>query len=183
MEYRFSDKASLIMRPRLSFQENTGVSNTTGETLLGNQLLNSSTTDFFSDLSAANISNNLTFRQQLKKKGRTISLGISNAFNNNKGESQLESENLLNLGMLSIMDTLNQVSDLDIEGWQHSASLNYTEPIGPGMLMLSYEASLQEEESDKRTFDFVEETQSHDAFNESLRNSLQLLERMLNGRI
>ncbi len=70
--------------------------------------------------------------------------------------------------MLPILDTLNQLNDLDIQGWQHSASLNYTEPIGSGMLMLSYEASLQEEESDKRTFDFVEETQSHDAFNESL---------------
>ena len=168
MEYRFTDNTSLIMRPRISFQDHTGLSNTIGETLLGTQLLNNTTTDFLSDLSAANISNNWTLRHRLKKRGRTISLGVTNAYNNNRGESQLNSERGISQRMIAISDTLDQNSDLDIQGWQHSASLNYTEPVGPGMLMLSYEASLQDNESDKRTFDFDRETQSYNNFNESL---------------
>ena len=168
MDYRFSDNTSLIMRPQLSFQNNKGLSNTIGKTLLGEQLLNSTTTDFLSDLSAVNLRNNWTLRHRLKKRGRTISLGVSNTYTTNKGESQLNSESFINRRMMAITDTLNQLSDLDIKGWQHSASLNYTEPIGSAMLMLSYEASLQDEESDKRTFDFRKETQLYDQLNEPL---------------
>jgi len=168
MDYRFSDNTSLIMRPQLSFQNNKGLSNTIGKTLLGEQLLNSTTTDFLSDLSAVNLRNNWTLRHRLKKRGRTLSLGVSNTYTTNKGESQLNSESFINRRMMAITDTLNQLSDLDIKGWQHSASLNYTEPIGSAMLMLSYEASLQDEESDKRTFDFRKETQLYDQLNEPL---------------
>jgi hypothetical protein len=167
IEYKFNKQTSLKIRPRVSLQKNKGTSLTEAQTLLGLNPLNSTITAFDSDLQALKISNGFVLRHRFAKRGRTISLGISNNYETNEGESYLNSENVL-YRQMNVSDTLDQLSNLDIRGWQHSANLSYTEPLGKGMLMFNYKVSLQEEESDKRSFDFETESQDYSAFNEAL---------------
>lgn len=167
VEYSFNRRTSLIMRPKITWQANEGSAFTTAETLSGTNLLNSTITDFNSDLSALNASNTLLIRHRFEARGRTISMGISNTYSNSKGESFLNSQNEIRRQTI-LSDTLNQLGDLDINGWQHSANLSYTEPIGKGMAMFNYKASIQEDDSNKRTFDFTENTQDYSNFNEPL---------------
>ena len=167
LEYDFTDKTSLIIRPRITWQANEGNANTIAKTLLGENLLNSTITDFNSDLKAISGSNSLLIRHRFEARGRTLSLGISNAYTNNEGQSFLNSENEIRRQMI-LSDTLNQLANLDINGWQHAANLSYTEPIGKGMAMFTYRASVQEDDADKRTFDFNESSQDYTSFNEPL---------------
>ena len=169
LTYRFSRNTSLIMRPRISFQLNDGSASTFGETLLGSRLLNSSNTNFNSDLKGKNIGNSLLLRHRFQTRGRSISFNVSNTYSDNNGDSFLYSENSIQRQMI-LSDTLNQLSDLIINGWQHSANLSYTEPIGKMNMMFTYRTTLQEEESDKKTFDFIENTGEYESFNEQLSN-------------
>lgn len=169
LTYRLSENTSLIMRPKISFQLNDGTANTFGRTLLGSDLLNSSDTNFNSDLKGKNIGNSLLLRHRFQTRGRSISFNVSNTYSDNKGDSFLYSQNNIQRQMI-LSDTLNQLSDLIINGWQHSANLSYTEPIGKMNMMFTYSATLQEEESDKKTFDFVANTGEFESFNEPLSN-------------
>ncbi len=169
LTYRFNRNTSLILRPRISFQLNDGQANTLGKTLLGNELINSTDTDFNSDLKGSSLGNSILLRHRFKTRGRSISFNVSNTYSDNKGDSFLNSENSIQRQMI-LSDTLNQLSDLIINGWQHSANLSYTEPLGKMGLMFTYKATLQEEESDRQTFDFLESTGDYTDFNESLSN-------------
>ncbi len=169
LTYRFSENTSLILRPKISLQLNDGQANTLGKTLLGSELLNSSNTNFNSDLKGKNIGNSLLLRHRFETQGRSISFNVSNTYSDNNGDSFLYSENSIQRQMI-LSDTLNQLSDLIINGWQHAANLSYTEPIGKMNMMFTYRATLQEEESDKKTFDFIENIGEYESFNEPLSN-------------
>ncbi|RMG77745.1 MAG: TonB-dependent receptor, partial [Bacteroidetes bacterium] len=89
---------------------------------------------------------------------------------NKKGDSQLRALSLFFDGLPN-PDTLDQFSNLDLNGWNLGANLTYTEPLGErDRLMLTYEISRQKDESEKRTYDFVEESMAYDALNASLSN-------------
>ncbi len=169
LTYRFSRNTSLIVRPKISWQFNDGIANTIGQTLLGNQLLNSSDTKFNSDLKGINAGNTLLLRHRFQTRGRSISFNVSNTYSDNLGDSFLFAENSIQREMI-LSDTLNQMSDLNINGWQHSANLTYTEPLGKMGLMFTYRATLKVEEADRKTFDFAESTADFVDFNEPLSN-------------
>ncbi|MFT7606282.1 MAG: hypothetical protein ACI8VT_003882, partial [Saprospiraceae bacterium] len=67
--------------------------------------------------------------------------------------------------------TLNQFADLDIDGWSLSSNLTYTEPLGEqSRIMLTYRYSYDEDNSDKKTYDFAESTQDYTSINNELTN-------------
>lgn len=171
LEYQIDSANSIIMRPRLTMQQNNGFSTTFGETNLNNNLLNQTDNNFTSDLSAINFSNSLTFRHKFKKRGRTFSIGINSGYNDNLGESFLKSQDLFMVHNVLNTDTLDQLSDLTTKGWNLSSNFSYTEPLSEkASLMFNYRASWRDDDSDKTTFDYEEETLSYTLFNEQLTN-------------
>ena len=173
MEYQIDSFNSIILRPRLTLQQNEGSETTFGQTLLGSDPLNQSNYQFNPDLSALNFSNDLLLRHRFRKEGRTISLNLDTEYNQSDGESFLYSENSF-FGIDPTADTLQQFSDLQSDGWQFSSDLTYTEPWGKrGSLNFSYQASLERSTSDKRVFDFAEADQDYTDPNDALSNVFQ----------
>ena len=170
LEYKIDTVNSIIMRPRVSWQKNKGTENVFGSTLLDNDLINQTDNDTRSDLNGMNFSNNILFRHRFPKRGRTISLNVGMGYNDKKGESYLESQDDY-FDPPPYSDTLNQFSNLDIQGWNLSSNISYTEPIGKGQsLMVEYRTRYQEEDSDKTTNDFSENTQDYTSLNNTLTN-------------
>lgn len=167
LEYKFNQRTSLMIRPKISFQANDGSANTIAQTSLGAVVLNNTKTDYNADLNAISGSNSLLLRHRFEARGRTISLSVANTYTDNTGESYLNSLNQINRQMI-LSDTLNQLGDLDIKGWRHTAGLSYTEHVGKGMMMFDYRATMQEDDADKRTFDYEESSQDYNSFNEGL---------------
>jgi hypothetical protein len=169
-EYQIDSSNSLILRPSLSWQLNDGNSATTGMTNLDNSLLNETSNHYRSDLTGLNFNNDLLWRHKFGKQGRTFSMNVSSGYSPKKGDSELQSTSAF-FTQPSSFDTLDQQARLDVNSWNVSTNFNYTEPISEtSQLMLEYRASYQQEESDKKTYDFSEATQGYDDLNQPLSN-------------
>src|SRR5690606_22093907 len=127
-----------------------------------NNLVNQTSNQYRSDLQALNFSGSLLYRHKFVKPRRTFSINLNSSYNDKAGESFLLSGN----DYIIKSDTLDQFSDLMIEGWSLSSNVDYTEPVGKnGMLMANYRISVEEEDSNQETFDFLEASQKYDSFN------------------
>lgn len=162
LDYKIDSLNSIIMRPRLSWQNNDGSENTLGSTFVDNFLLNQTDNEYRSDLKGVNFSNNVLFRHRFRKPRRTISLNVGMGYNTNTGESYLDTEDEY-FDVPPTADTLRQFADLNNNGWNISSGLSFTEPIGErSQLMLEYRSSYREENSEQETFDFSESSQSYE---------------------
>ncbi len=159
LDYRINDNNSILIRPRLTIQQNEGMENTFGQTLAGDNVLSETNYDFSSDLAAIDFSNTLLYRHRFEKRGRTFSIRINTDYSENTGESFL------------LNNDLNQFNDLQTDGWSMSSNIDYTEPLGEaGGLQFNYSASYREDDSDRYTFDFEDATDDYTAQNDGLSN-------------
>ena len=174
IDYKISETDQIRIRPRLTIQDNDGFENTIGSTSIEKALLNSTTNDYISTLSAIDFSNNILYRHRFGESRRNISLSVTTGFNSNSGDAILMSNNSFLRRNTIVVDTLNQFSDLLSDGWNLSANLSYSEPIGQrGNLQFQYRASTTKTDSDQETFDFDEEAQDYILFNTPLSNVFQ----------
>lgn len=171
LDIKIDSLNSIIMRPRLSIQQNEGRSATFGFSALDDLLLNRSDNLFSSDLTGVNFNNNLLFRHRFRNSRRTYSINVSSGYNQKRGNSNLGSINAFFSPPPTSVDTLDQLSNLDSHTWNNAVNLSYTEPLGQNQtLMLSLRSSWQQEESDQEVLDFFEGTGAYDILNEQLSN-------------
>lgn len=169
IRYRFSRRTSLVLSPRLSFQQNNGSSLDFGRTTFNNVELNSFNNNFRSDLTGLQLTNFMLLRHRFAARGRTISVRVRNTYNQNQGESFLDSDITEN-GLAN--ESLNQFSDLLVNTQNIQANATYTEPIAfRSMMMFTYGIETQFGSSDKKTFDFSEIDQEYNQLNNTLSNS------------
>ncbi len=171
IDYRISETDQIRIRPRLTIQDNDGFDNTNGTTSLEKALLNSTSSEYLTTLSAVDFSNNIMYRHRFGESRRNISLSLTTGYNSNSGDAFLVSQNSFLRGNTIIRDTLNQYSDLLSDGWNLSANLSYSEPIGErGNLQIQYRASTNKTDSDRETYDYDEEAEDYILFNTPLSN-------------
>jgi Outer membrane protein beta-barrel family len=158
---------TLIISPKLSMQWNDGNAQNLGETTNTEGLVNNSNNTFSSDLRGMNFSNGLTWRRKLAKQGRTISVSADTRYNSNQGDSEQYALNGFRVNNTFAIDTLDQIADLNSNGWNHSGRFSYTEPLGKnGQLSVDYRRSWQRDEADQKTYDFVSDENSYTSLNE-----------------
>ena len=152
MNYQIDSVNSILLEPSLTAQINDGNSNIFGKTNSGLTNLNSTSSLFNSNLSAINFSNQLLFRHKFETRGRTFSVNLNTAINNNKGDNNLYSENTYYTN-LALSDTLDQISNLDKKGKSFSPRIIYTEPLSDNsILQLGSSFTYSKDESDQKTF-------------------------------
>ncbi|MEN0003491.1 MAG: TonB-dependent receptor [Bacteroidota bacterium] len=170
LDYDINDKASILLRPRLSIQQNEGAEQTIGETFTTDTPINNSFYDFNSELTGINFSNTLLYRQRFEKRGRSFSVRVTTQYNENSGDSELFSATSSRFDP-TFTDTTDQINTLLTEGWTHRARVIYTEPLARrSMLQFSYDASLQQNNSDQETFDFSSDSGTYSDLNTGLSN-------------
>lgn len=170
VEYELNEKHSFIFRPQASWQSNDGSSQTSGVNRVDGTLLSSTDNQFNADLAAANLSGNLLWRYRLGKPRRTLSVNLSGGSAPERGESLLGSENLFP-SRPERSDTLDQRADLDQNSWNFGTNIMYTEPIGQrSALNFNYRLNYQQEDRDRRTFDYDPFAEDYDLLNEPLSN-------------
>ncbi|SHK56735.1 TonB-dependent receptor [Hymenobacter psychrotolerans] len=171
LEHKFDSANSLIWRPALSVQRNTGNSSLDGRTFLAsgdaaNQTQGSNTSDYRSALTGITASNQLQFRHRFAKRGRTVSVGLNTTYNDKDGDNNLLSSTSAVGGRTTL---LNQFSELTQQGWAWTGNLNYTEPLGQfSQLQGEYRISYTPNQSDKRTYDFAPGEQAYSLLNDTL---------------
>lgn len=172
LRYNLSRYTSIIWSPRLSMQQNNGSSIDFGQTTFNDAELNNFNNNFKSDLTGLNLTNFLLIRHRFAARGRTMSVRLRNTYNQNQGESYLNSLNNYFDDNNTETDNLNQFSDLLVNNSTLSANVTYTEPVAfRSMAMFTYGVESQTGSSDKKTFDFVETDQAYNSLNTPLSNT------------
>lgn len=152
IEYTIDSSNSIIITPRLSFQDNRSLSLLQGFNSLENaDLLNKTSNDYSADNTGYNLSNNILYRHSFGKRGRTLSVDISTILNDNSGNSQLYSENEF-FDSPQPDQIVDQRSDNASASQTYAIGLNYTEPIGAkSMLQFNYRPAFTNNNAEQTT--------------------------------
>ncbi|HMN89349.1 MAG TPA: TonB-dependent receptor [Saprospiraceae bacterium] len=172
IEYTIDSTNSIIITPRLSFQNNR-----TSSLLLGanrfdaNALINSTDNDLNAQNNGFNFGNNILYRHRMAKAGRTFSVNLNTDFNDRSGRSDLYSQSLFfNTQDSSLLN--DQRTNLASDGYTLSAGLTYTEPLGKkSILQFEYRPTLAKNASERETNQFEEITGAYTRLDSVLSNS------------
>lgn len=151
--YEIDSSNSIILTPRLSFQNNNTSNSLSGtNTLSEDILLNSTLNNSSYENKGYNFSNNALYRHKFQKDGRTMSLNVRTDYNNKSGSSNLYALNNYYDGSIDSSELLDQQTNTAAKGYTLSPDLEYTEPVGKkSSLQLSYNPSFTKNASDKIT--------------------------------
>ncbi|MBP7462056.1 MAG: outer membrane beta-barrel protein, partial [Candidatus Delongbacteria bacterium] len=170
-ELKIDSSRSLMINPRLSYQDNESESWLLGQNFGTLQkLLNQTETSTEKDNHGYRFSNSALWRQKLNKTGRTISLMLNTELNNRDTDTYLTSTN----HYFSILDSIyhySQSTPSVSDGYTHSASLNYTEPLSlNSQLQLNITPSIIRNQTDKQNYYLDTLTHQYSLLDTSLSN-------------
>ncbi len=129
---------------------------------------------YLSDSSTPNISNNLLVRKKFKRRGRTLSLNINTAINNNDADNYnyiAQRDTINNLASSSLLDQLNKVNARSIN---NTSRLVYTEPLSKTTsLEFNYQNGYIHDNQDRKVLDFNSATGAYDQFDLDYTNTYE----------
>jgi hypothetical protein len=173
-DYRIDSANLITVTPVLSFQNNRSFTNIDG--IYYSKVVDSPNNTLLSNANANasgyNITNSILYRHAFAKKGRTISLNLTTGFTKNDGNSYLQTQtNFYSDSMLPVSDSVNRYAGNNTNGYQLSANLAYTEPIGrKGQLQLNYSPSYSKNHANTSVYDFDNVLKKYSEFDTSLSN-------------
>jgi len=174
LTYRIDSNNTLLVTSNLNFQKNNSVNFITGNNFndeAKQNLLSATENDLTSDNHGNNLSNQILFRHAFSKRGRSISLGLYQTYNDKIGENYLNQLNSFYKSVIAETDSVNQFSDQKSNSNQYRISLEYTEPLADKTQMqISYAPSFQTSKADQETFDYDHNIGKYALFNDSLSN-------------
>lgn len=134
-----------------------------------------------SDNTQLSFNTEVLYKRKFVKRGRTLSLNITQSYGKTNGEGLLLNVNQFYKGGLSIgSDTTDQLKTDALRNSSYSAKLAYTEGIGnKGILEWSYQYSRQSNDNERLSFD--KENGTYTALNERFSNSFTFGSNTHNG--
>ena len=125
--YKVNPKMSFFYIPSLTIQQNDGRSTLLGNTSQEATVVNALSQTFSSDLSALKMSNDLMFRYNGEKRGRSVFVQVKSDIDRTDGDNQLNS-NITD--SRSVVDNIDQVGNLNENTDGIKTSIMFSEPIG-----------------------------------------------------
>ena len=170
-EYAIDSTAKIIMTPKFSKSNNKYRAHAfESSTDNAGQLLNESTSDSFDDSEKNNFSNTIDFNKTFKRKGRMMSLSLSNKNSNDKTNTLYNS--ITNFHQTSDPDDIrNQNNQTKNSEDAYSGEFEFTEPLKDSLnVRLAVNYSSEKTVDDRKTFDFESVSQTYSIQNDILTN-------------
>jgi hypothetical protein len=159
-----------LWQPNFSYSTDDGLTESTGRTRQGPRELSNVQRAFESDLASFTAGNRFLYSHQFDTTGRQLALESTTNLTGDDGQSSLFSSNR-SLENPENSDTTNQQAQLDQFGWSQTSSASYTEPIGQGQLLVTYENFYSNNENDRRTERLNPETGRYTRLDTGLSNT------------
>lgn len=161
INYEINDNNRLVIRPRISYQDNESLEYTLGQTTNeSGELINQTENNYTSSTQAWNLQNDISLIHKFEKIGRSVSLELETDYstnNNNNDYVDLE------------LDSMIQYST-DRATYKLGTKVGYSEPVGASSLIsANYEISYDERYSNKDTY-FIEPESEVRTFSDALSN-------------
>ena len=161
-----------MISPNFSFQSNKSTKYLLGTNSYSpTDLISKSLNNTDNKTSGYNFNNNILYRHSFAKKGRTLSVNFNTALNDKEGDTYVQSINNYYKTTGNVKDSLQQYTNLLTNGYQLSANISYTEPIGKkGQLQFNYSPSYVKSNSDQAVFQYDYTGGKYSIFDDSLSN-------------
>jgi uncharacterized membrane protein YgcG len=184
MEYKIDSSNSIIFTPRLSFQKNNSNSNYTSDLRFPTTPVSQSRNSETYNTNGYNFNGELLYRHAFAKRGRTMSISLEGRSNKNDGENYLESINQYFKGTASLIDSVQQFTDIASRGSTFATNISYTEPMGAkGQLQFTYNPTWTKNKADQQVFEFDDSKNNYSIFDDSLSNKLDNIYNTQNGGV
>jgi uncharacterized membrane protein YgcG len=171
LEYKIDSSNSIIINSNMGFQNNHSTSNFFAENSYDAvNIINQSNSNTDSRTKGNNLNNNILFRHQFAKRGRTISIGFNTAISKKTGNTYLQSVNKYFDSSSVSSDSLQQFTDNLNNSRTLSTNISYTEPIGKGQLQIQYNPSFTKSKADQETFQYDNVGGKYSLFDTTLSN-------------
>nr|WKN39947.1 TonB-dependent receptor [Tunicatimonas sp. TK19036] len=171
IDYKINDNNRLLIRPSASLEETKRNSYFLGRTdsEVGpvNQTENTSTSDHYN----YDFTNRMYYSHKFGKAGRSLSLHLHTGYHTNEDDSYRFADNIF-YNAEDSSETLNQYTRLDRAGFDWETGISYSEPLGEhGILEIEYEIGNTYNDSDKRTYDYLEMTSDYTLLDTAISNT------------
>ena len=94
LKYKINDKNSILISPSLTIQQNEGISSGLTQTISDNEITNTLTDIFTSNLSAMNFSNRLSYSYKFEKRNRRLKVQLKNNVKTSAGNTFTKAKNV-----------------------------------------------------------------------------------------
>jgi len=154
IENKIDSFNSILITPSLSYQKNNSINSLTGSNSIHQTtILSESVNQQDRSNEGYNLNLGVLYRHSFAKKGRTFSVGLNSGYNDRNSDNYLDA---LTTGQ-SQDDSLRQYTEQLNRGFQASANITYTEPLGKrSQLQFSYNPSKTYNLSDQQTYQYNE---------------------------
>jgi uncharacterized membrane protein YgcG len=168
IEHRFDTMNSLLIRPSISYQESDNYSQSSTNVTKGKLIqLNNVQSSTNSHNTGYNFNNTVLFRHKFQKRGRTLSLNLTQGLNTNDRTSNNLSYNVTSVRT----DTTDRTSTTNRNGQSFGSTVSYTEPISStSQLEVNYNFNYNKSNSDQKTFRLNNSTKIYDVIDTTLTN-------------
>lgn len=170
-EYRIDSANQLIITPSLAFQNNRTLSRVTTAFIDPSSSATTSVTDNLNNArrTANNLNNSILYRHAFPKRGRTFSVNFQTGSNHRTGDVFTDVyDTAFSGGGFSDSISRRHTSQLG-DGYQLSANLVYTEPLGRrSQLLVNYNPSYTNSKADQEAFDYDDSSSKYVVFDPAL---------------
>lgn len=179
VEYKIDSNNTLLITPSINFQNNRSVDNFDAISYFNNEdsinRISESENNNNTYTKGFNINNGILYRHAFPKRGRSVSLSLNTGLNRRDRDEYADAFNVFYKGgIISSRDTIQQFLDQATDGYQLSANLAYTEPVGKrGQLQISYNPSYSKNKADQQTFRFSDAQSKYSLFDTTLSNKYE----------
>ena len=143
LEYNFSDKTSLVFRPRISLQDNERQTLTGGSTTIDSDQIGETVNNFSAESSGYSIGGDLLLRHKLNDLGRAILIEFEPSMNDFNYDNVFDDQ-LLDSTLLYFDDNSN---------FTYTTEISYLEPVGlNGQFQVEYDYVTGTRKADRETF-------------------------------
>lgn len=172
IEYKIDSFNSINITPSFSFQKNLSLTNIQGYNSYSDaEAISRSINSTDNSSNGYNIGNNILYRHAFRKRGRTISLNFNTSLNKRTGDIYLNNSNQYFRTGSNLNDSLQQFTDQFSNGYQLSANVAYTEPMGKdGQLQFNYTPSYTKSKSDQEAYRYDYVNAKYSIFDNNLSN-------------
>ncbi|WP_276495855.1 TonB-dependent receptor [Pontibacter litorisediminis] len=170
LQYNINENNRLLVRPNITVQRNESLTTRNASTIANADVLSNSLNSNNAENTSLDFSNNIIYSHRFGTSGRILTADIDTRYSSTNGEA-FQLENTSNLQNPERDVTRNQFIDLERSNFSWSGNLDYSQRLGENSrLQLEYNISNRNNDSDRRTYDFVE-GEGYDSFNVPLSNT------------
>ena len=173
LQYNINENNRLLVTPRVYFQNSNSLTTRDASNYNNEGVILDSENRNSSENTNFNFNNNILYSHRFGESGRILTANFNTSFNSNVGESFLL-EDTDNIGNPELNVDRNQFTDQNVENTNWAGNLDYSQRLGEkSRLQLEYGISNRRNDSDRKTYNFVESNGTYSDFATDFSNTFK----------